>query len=138
MSAQARHNRPMLQAFLVFVGGGLGALGRWGFGLAGARLWGSAWPWSTLGVNVIGGLLMGLVMGHLMKAGAMTPQNDNWRLFLATGILGGFTTFSAFSIETAKMIEAGHWQNAGLYTLASVFLSVAAVFAGMALSRFNG
>lgn len=128
----------MLQAFFVFIGGGLGALGRWGFGLAAARLWGSAWPWGTLGVNVIGGFAMGLFMGHLMKTGAMSPSNDNLRLFLATGILGGFTTFSAFSLETARMIEAGHWTNAGIYTLASVILSVVAVFAGMALSRLNG
>jgi fluoride exporter len=128
----------MLQAILVFLGGGLGALGRWGFGLVATRLWGSVWPWGTLGVNVIGGFAMGLIMGHLMKAGAMTATNDNWRLFLATGVLGGFTTFSAFSLETAKMIEAGHWQSAGAYSLASVVLSVAAVFAGMALSRLNG
>jgi fluoride exporter len=128
----------MLQALLVFVGGGLGALGRWGFGLVSTRLWGHAWPWGTLGVNVLGGFVMGMVMGQLMKTGAMTPTNDNWRLFLATGVLGGFTTFSAFSLETAKMIEAGHWQNAGLYSVASVVLSVTAVFAGMALSRANG
>ena len=127
----------MLQIILVFIGGGLGALGRWGFGLISARLLGNAWPWGTFGVNVIGCFVMGLVMGHLMKTGAMAPSNDNWRLFLATGILGGFTTFSAFSLETANMIEAGHWQSAGFYTLASVTLSVAAVFAGMALSRLN-
>jgi fluoride exporter len=128
----------MLQALLVFIGGGLGAIARWGFGLAAVRLWGNAWPWGTLGVNVIGGFAMGLVMGHLMKTGAMTPTNDNWRAFLATGILGGFTTFSAFSLETAKMIEAGHWQDAGLYSIASVVLCVVAVFAGMALARLNG
>jgi fluoride exporter len=128
----------MLQAILVFIGGGLGALGRWGFGVAATRCWGQVWPWGTLGVNVLGGFVMGLVMGQLMKTGAMTPANDNWRLFLATGVLGGFTTFSAFSLETAKMIEAGHWQNAGLYSVASVTLSVTAVFAGMALSRLNG
>ena len=128
----------MIQAILVFVGGGLGALGRWGFGIFAARVWGGIWPWGTLGVNVIGGLVMGIVMGHLMKTGAMTPASDNWRLFLATGVLGGFTTFSAFSLETAKMIEAGHWQSAGLYSVSSVVLSVAAVFAGMALSRLNG
>jgi CrcB protein len=128
----------MIQAILVFLGGGLGALARWGFGIATARALGNVWPWGTLGVNVIGGFAMGLVMGHLMKTGAMTPANDNRRLFLATGILGGFTTFSAFSLETAKMIEAGHWQGAGLYSVASVVLSIAAVFAGMALSRLNG
>ena len=127
----------MLHIILVFTGGGLGALGRWGFGLISARLLGNAWPWGTFGVNVIGCFVMGLVMGHLMKTGAMAPSNDNWRLFLATGILGGFTTFSAFSLETAKMIEAGHWLNAGVYTVASVTLSIAAVFAGMALSRLN-
>jgi fluoride exporter len=128
----------MLQAFLVFLGGGLGALGRWGFGLGAARVMGNAWPWGTFGVNVVGGFMMGLVMGHLMKSGAAAPTNDHWRLFLATGVLGGFTTFSAFSLETAKMIEAGHWQNAGLYSLASVVFCVCAVFAGMALARLNG
>lgn len=132
------NGKRLVQAFLVFLGGGLGALGRWGFGAWASRLLGQAWPWGTLGVNVIGGFVIGLVMEHLMKTGAMTPANDNWRLFLATGILGGFTTFSAFSLETAKMIEAGHWQSAGLYSVASVALSIAAVFAGMALSRFNG
>jgi fluoride exporter len=132
------HSNAMLQAFLVFLGGGLGALGRWGFGLGAARLWGASWPWGTLGVNVIGGFVMGLVMGHLMKTGAMTPSNDNWRLFLATGVLGGFTTFSAFSLETAKMIEASQLHNAALYSVTSVVLCVAAVFAGMALSRLNG
>lgn len=128
----------MLQALLVFIGGGLGALGRWGVSLLAERIWGNAWPWATLGVNVLGGFAMGVVMGHLMKAGAVTPANDNWRLFLATGIFGGFTTFSAFSIETAKMIEAGHWQSGAIYSISSVVLSVAAVFAGMALSRLNG
>jgi CrcB protein len=128
----------MLQAMLVFLGGGLGAVGRWGFGVLTARLAGNAWPWGTMGVNIIGSLAIGLVMGHLMKSGAMTPTNDNWRLFLVTGILGGFTTFSAFSLETAKMIEAGHWQNGLLYSGASIALCVMAVFAGMALSRLNG
>jgi fluoride exporter len=129
------HNPRMLQAMLVFLGGGLGALGRWAFGLGAARWLGSAWPWGTLGVNVIGGLVMGLVMGHFAKSGTMAASAESWRLFLATGILGGFTTFSAFSLETAKMLETGQWQNAGLYVSASVILSVVAVFAGMALTR---
>ncbi len=128
----------MLSAILVFLGGGLGALGRWGFGLAVARMWSSAWPWGTLGVNVLGGFAMGLVMGHLMKSGTSSPSQENWRLFLGTGVLGGFTTFSAFSLETAKMIEAGNWQQALLHSGTSVVLCVVAVFAGMALSRLNG
>jgi fluoride exporter len=127
----------MLQAFLVFLGGGLGALGRWGVGLVAVRWLGPSWPWGTIMVNVLGGFAMGLLMSHLIKAGNLGQPSDNWRLFLGTGILGGFTTFSAFSLETAKMIEAGHWQQAGLYSLLSVGLCVLAVFAGMALGRMN-
>lgn len=128
----------MLQALLVFVGGGLGALARWSFGNAIGRIGGNTWPWATFCVNIIGGFVMGIVMWHLMKTGTMTPAKDNWRLFLATGVLGGFTTFSAFSFETAKMIEAGHWQNGALYSVTSVIGCVGAVFVGMALSRANG
>ena len=128
----------MLQAILVFLGGGLGALGRWSLGLAATRFWGSAWPWGTLSVNVLGGFAMGLVMGLLLKSGSMSLSHENWRLFLGTGVLGGFTTFSAFSLETANMIEAGQWQHALLYSGTSVVLSVLAVFAGMALCRLNG
>jgi fluoride exporter len=128
----------VFQAFLVFIGGGLGALARWGFGLGAARLLGSEWPWGTFGVNVLGGFAMGFVMGHLITTGTPSPQNENLRLFLATGVLGGFTTFSAFSLETARMIEAGRWLDSGIYVCASVILCVAAVFAGMALARANG
>ncbi|GBF58485.1 putative fluoride ion transporter CrcB [Candidatus Phycosocius bacilliformis] len=127
----------MIQAGLVFLGGGLGALGRWLFGLLAARLLGTAWPWGTLGVNVIGGFAMGLTMAILLRGGSLGVTSENWRLFLATGILGGFTTFSAFSLESARMIEAGHWGQAGLYAMASVCLSVLALFAGMALGRMS-
>jgi fluoride exporter len=128
----------MLQAFLVFLGGGLGALGRYGFTVTTAKIWGNNWPWGTLGVNLIGGFAMGLIMAHFMKGGATSLVAENWRLLLATGILGGFTTFSAFSFETARMIETGQWQSAGIYVSASVGLCVMAVFAGMALSRISG
>jgi fluoride exporter len=128
----------LLQALLVFMGGGLGALARWGFGLATARLFSNAWPWGTFGVNVLGGFVMGLVIGHMIAPGTSSSQNENLRLFLATGFLGGFTTFSAFSLETARLIEAGRWVDGGIYVLASVTLCVAAVFAGMALARANG
>ena len=127
----------MLHAALIFIGGGLGALGRWGFGLLAAKTFGAAWPWGTLGVNILGSLLMGFVIGSLGRLDVPSGQADTWRLFLATGILGGFTTFSAFSLETARMLEGGQWGSAGLYTSASVGLSVAALFAGMALSRLN-
>ena len=127
-----------MQAILVFLGGGLGALARWAFGMTAARWLGMAWPWGTLGVNILGSFAMGLVMAALMRGGIMSAGAENWRLFLATGILGGFTTFSAFSLESARMIEAGHWGQAGLYGLISVVVSVAALFAGMALGRLSG
>jgi fluoride exporter len=126
------------QALLIFIGGGLGAVARWGVGVAAARLLGTAWPWGTLGVNVAGSFAMGLVMGHLMRNGIGAQSNENLRLFFATGLLGGFTTFSAFSLETVKMIDAGRWPDGAIYAVASVSLSVLAVFAGMALSRANG
>lgn len=127
-----------MQAFLVFLGGGLGAVGRWAFGLAAARWLGTAWPWGTLGVNILGSFAMGFVMAWLLRGGAISPGGENWRLFLATGILGGFTTFSAFSLESARMIETGQWGQAGLYGLTSVVVSIVALFAGMALGRLNG
>lgn len=127
-----------MQAFLVFLGGGLGAVGRWAFGLAAARWLGTAWPWGTLGVNILGSFAMGFVMAWLLRGGAISPGAENWRLFLATGILGGFTTFSAFSLESARMIETGQWGQAGLYGLTSVVVSIVALFAGMALGRLNG
>ncbi len=127
-----------MQALLVFLGGGLGAVGRWAFGLAAARWLGTAWPWGTLGVNILGSFAMGLVMTWVLRGGAISPGAENWRLFLATGILGGFTTFSAFSLESARMIETGQWGQAGLYGLTSVVVSIAALFAGMALGRLNG
>jgi fluoride exporter len=128
----------MMQAFLVFLGGGLGAVARWAFGMTAARWLGTAWPWGTFGVNVLGSFVMGIVMATLMRGGAMTGGAENWRLFLATGILGGFTTFSAFSLESARLIETGQWGQAGLYGLTSVVVSIAALFAGMALGRLNG
>jgi CrcB protein len=121
----------MSQLLLVFVGGGLGAAARWGFGLAVARLAGSGWPWGTLGVNVLGGLAMGLVIGLAARLG--WPEGA--RLFLATGVLGGFTTFSAFSLETMAMIEAGRWSEAALYAGVSVVVSVAALGLGLLLAR---
>jgi fluoride exporter len=124
----------MTQALLVFVGGGLGAVARWGFGLWAVRTFGSGWPWGTFGVNVLGGLAMGLVMGFLLKTGA----GESWRLVLVTGFLGGFTTFSAFSLDVVRMIEAGNWGHAALYVALSVVLSVGALLAGLAISRLGG
>ena len=100
----------------------------------GAALLGVAFPWSTLLVNVTGCLVMGLVAAWFaFRSGGEFSQNA--RLFLTTGILGGYTTFSAFSLDVALLWERGQALLSGLYVIGSVALSVLAVFAGLALIR---
>jgi fluoride exporter len=117
---------------IVFLGGGLGAALRHGINLAAFRLVGPGFPYGTLLINVIGSLAMGLIAEYFaLKSGL--PQH--WLLFLTTGILGGFTTFSAFSLETALLYERGQVAGAAIYVVASVVLAVAALFAGLAIVR---
>jgi CrcB protein len=116
---------------LIFLGGGLGALARYGVGLAASRAFGPDLPWGTLACNVLGGLAMGALAAALLAGGG----SENLRLFAGVGLLGGFTTFSAFSLETAAMLQRGDLALAGGYALASVVGSVLALFAGMALMR---
>ncbi len=117
---------------IVFFGGGLGAALRHGVNMFAARLLGTAFPYGTLFINVVGSLAMGLIAEYLaLKAGL--PQR--WRLFLMTGILGGFTTFSAFSLESALLYERGQLMLAAVYVVASVVLAIAALFAGLAIVR---
>ncbi len=121
-----------MQLLLVFIGGGLGAALRHVVNLAGLRLVGTALPYGTFFINVTGSILMGVVAGLFAWKVSLPPT---LRLFVATGILGGYTTFSTFSLETALLIERGQgWQAAG-YVLASVLLGVGGLFAGMAAVR---
>lgn len=124
----------MTRFLLVAIGGGLGAMARYGLGLAAGRLApGAAWPWATLTVNVVGGLMMGLLAGWLaLKAGA---GQESIRLFAAVGVLGGFTTFSAFSLEAALMIERREIVPALVYAAGSVVLAIAALFVGLMIAR---
>ena len=124
----------MTRLLLVALGGAIGASARYGLGLAAMRFApNAAWPWGTFLANVVGGLLMGLLAGWLaLKGGA---EQDTIRLFAAVGVLGGFTTFSAFSLETVLMIERRQWALAGGYALLSAILAVAALFAGLAIAR---
>jgi fluoride exporter len=121
-----------MQAYiLVMIGGAIGAAAR--FGLARAIPHTQAgWPWPTFIANVLGGLLMGLVAAYVLRSGAV---GENVRLFAGAGMLGGFTTFSAFSLEMAQMVERGELALAGGYALASVLVALLALFAGLALGR---
>jgi CrcB protein len=117
---------------IVFLGGGLGAAMRHGVNLAMARWLGTHFPYATLTENVTGSLVMGLLAGYFAFAGEV-PQH--WRLFLTTGFLGGYTTFSAFSLDTALLYERGEPGLAALYMILSVLLSVGGLFAGLWLVR---
>ncbi|MFN3656874.1 MAG: fluoride efflux transporter CrcB [Pseudolabrys sp.] len=117
---------------IVFLGGGIGAALRHGVNLGAARLFGTAFPYGTLTVNVVGSLAMGLLAAYFAFKGDAT---QHWRLFLTTGVLGGFTTFSAFSLDAALLYERGAVGLAALYVLISVALSIGGLFAGLAMVR---
>ena len=116
-------------SFLVAFGGGAGAWLRYA---AGRAIGAGSLPWATLAVNLFGSLLMGLLAGWLTRHGS---GGETWRLLLGVGVLGGFTTFSAFSLELALMIERGSMGAAATYVAVSVLAGVAALFAGLVLMR---
>jgi CrcB protein len=118
---------------IVFLGGGLGAMLRHGMNLLGARLFpGLGFPIATMTVNITGSI----VMGVLVAAFALKGGTQHWRLFLTTGILGGYTTFSSFSLDVALLYERGDLVSAALYILGSVVLSIAGIFLGLTLTRY--
>ena len=124
----------MTSLLLVFLGGGIGASARHGINVAALRALGPGFPWATLIINVTGSILMGLLAGYLaFRAGGNLTQHA--RLFLATGVLGGYTTFSAFSMDAALLMERGATGQALLYVLGSVVLSILGLFAGLWLVR---
>ena len=121
----------MTRFLIVAAGGALGAMARYGLGRLLPVTGG--WPWPTLTANVVGGLLMGLLTGWLaFRSG---PHGETLRLFAAVGVLGGFTTFSAFSLETVLMIERRQFAMASGYVAVSVAASVIALFLGLMLAR---
>jgi len=117
----------------VALGGALGASARYLAGAAALRLMGPGFPWGTLFVNVAGSLAMGLIAVALMER--LPGAFPRWAPFVMTGVLGGFTTFSAFSLEIALMLERGEALKAGVYLAVSVGLSVGALFLGFLLAR---
>jgi len=121
----------LLGYITVFVGAGLGGLLRHAANRTGAHL-SLTFPWSTLCVNISGCFIMGLIAGWFAFRG---QASQSLRLFLTTGILGGYTTFSAFSLDAALLWERGDVRGCVFYVASSVFVSLVAVFAGLYLMR---
>jgi CrcB protein len=116
----------------VAAGGALGSVARYLTMVGMGRLMGGAFPWGTLAVNILGSAVMGLLIeGMALK----WNWDQELRVFLTVGILGGFTTFSTFSMDVALLAERGEFLNAALYIAGSVILSVLALFAAMFLAR---
>lgn len=117
---------------LVFVGGGLGASLRHAVNVGCARACGFNFPYGTFVINITGSLVMGLIAGYLAFKG---EASQPWRLFVMTGVLGGYTTFSAFSLDAVTLYERGEMGLALFYVVGSVALSIAGLIGGLALVR---
>ena len=131
---------PLVATLYVAVGGGAGAALRYHAGRLVTHLAGpqavAGFPWSTLGVNVLGSLLMGLLAGVLARHGGEGPIGaGTWRLLLGVGLLGGFTTFSSFSLEMMLLIERGQNIQALLYAVVSVLAGLSALYIGLAVAQ---
>jgi fluoride exporter len=117
---------------IVFLGGGFGAALRHGINLGLARLLGGGFPYATFFINVTGSFAMGVIAAWFAFKG---DASQHWRLFLTTGILGGYTTFSTFSLDTALLYERGQFGLAAVYVIGSVVLGLIGLFAGLAIVR---
>ncbi|MEO8724396.1 MAG: fluoride efflux transporter CrcB [Sphingobium sp.] len=122
-----------MNSLIVMMGGALGALARYHLGRMALSTLGSAFPWGTLIANISGGLAMGVLVGWLSRFA--TGGGEQLRLLLAVGVLGGFTTFSAFSLETVLMIHRGQYLVASGYVAVSVIGALAALMLGLSVMR---
>lgn len=120
-----------MNLLLVMAGGALGAGARYLVGQAALARFGPGYPLGTLAVNVVGGLAMGVLAGML----ARTSAGEAWRLFLGVGVIGGFTTFSAFSLDAVTLAERGQTLAAAGYVLLSVTGAIGALVLGLQLTR---
>ena len=129
---------PLLASAYVAIGGAAGSVARYQMGRLMTWWLGpqamTLFPFATLAVNTLGSLLMGLLAGFLMRLGGET---DTWRLMLGVGLLGGFTTFSAFSLEMAMLIQRGQVGMAGVYALLSLGLGVSGLVFGLTVARLG-
>lgn len=124
---------PLFGFAVVFLGAGAGGALRHGVNLAFLRLLGPNFPYGTLAINITGSLVMGLTIGLFA---AKSDPGQTWRLFLTTGILGGYTTFSAFSLDAVVLYERGVLGWAAFYVIASVIVSIVALFSGLLFVRW--
>ena len=122
----------MINIVLVAAGGAIGSVFRYLVGVWSVRLAGVNFPWGTLTVNVVGSFLIGLLVELVARR---LNASMEMRLFLVTGVLGGFTTFSSFSLDAVSLFERGALGLSAVYVIASLSVSIAAVFAGLALGR---
>lgn len=122
----------MMMVISVALGGAVGAAARYLVGMQAARMLGSDFPWGTLTVNIAGSFAMGLIVA-LFEYKLKAPQEV--RAFLTVGVLGGFTTFSAFSLDFAVLAERKALAPAGFYVAGSVCLSILALFTAMWITR---
>lgn len=136
LSSAASDRDDVMRFLIVFLGGGLGAATRHGLNILISflvlRTFGSDFPVATLVINVLGSFMMGAIVGYLAFTGEIS---EHWRLFLTTGVLGGFTTFSTFALESVFLIERGQSAQAWIYVMASIGLGVAALYGGVSLMR---
>ena len=123
----------MYPFLLVGAGGAIGAMSRYGFASVFGRMWPMSFPLATLLINIIGSVAMGLFVGLMARYLPVWQQDA--RLFVAVGILGGFTTFSAFSLDTVVLIERGELLQAGAYVLLSVVVCVIGLYLGLLVTR---
>jgi len=128
----------MLLYLIVFIGAGIGGALRHGANGLALRLAGPDFPYGTMVINILGSLAMGLIAGFFAfrgGTGVVGSMDQHWKLFLTTGVLGGFTTFSAFSLDFAMLWERGAMGGAALYVAASVGGSLVAIFVALAVAK---
>ena len=123
----------MYPFLLVGAGGAIGAVARYGTAILIARLWPMTFPLATVIINITGSLAMGVFIGLLARF--LPPWAEDARLFVAVGVLGGFTTFSTFSLDTIVLIERGEVLQAGFYVLLSVVVCVIGLYLGLLATR---
>lgn len=123
----------MDKLLLVFVGGGIGSVARYLLGVSATRSLGFGWPYGTFAANVLGGFAMGFLVSWLAHRGG--ADQERWRVLIGVGVLGGFTTFSTFSLETALMIQRRDYGQAAGYAAASVIMAIGGLFLGLLAAR---